>query len=374
MNGFIYRKGGVILTGLLLFNCLCGTSYAYEDACDALLIEEESLIASDELVFDKTASSYDLNDDLISSDEFLSDDTFTFEDSDELLEEEEFFEDSLSDSDNSNSLADTDPDDSFTDEDPEALEYFTVTYATDEFGVSNLPVDSTIYKKGDFVTVTNLEPVRRGYTFWGWSMTGDASCVYSAGYSFEITEDVIFYATWSEDEYIFEDEYNTYVTDNTNNKVVRAINEYVASLKGRFNPYYYYGKTLKSIQCCAFTDQIWQNVFGISRYSKEKKYTIIDSRTKLGRSDIYKFLKDNNAQPGDIIWCHDPVSAKKYNITHFMILMGYDEKGITITDGYERNGKGIIWKNNQRVSYTGDHAKYFSGNCYIRIYHVNQNN
>ena len=242
--------------------------------------------------------------------------------------------------------------------------YYTIDYVAEDSDVMDMPVDFTSYKKGTIAGIVKQEPKRPGYIFLGWSPTGDPSELYTHGWSFEMTEDITLYAVWSSAE---EENYNV---SNGSNPRVKAINTYVKSLKGRFNPVFKINNKVRSWQCCAFTDSIWKNVFGISRWDKNKKFTIINSKKKIGGKKIYQFLKETNAQPGDIIWVHDPSYAENYNITHYMILMGYDENGLIITDGYEKNGKGIVWKNNQRVSFTGDHAKYFSGKCYVRLYHL----
>lgn len=374
MKGFINRRAGVLLSVILAFNSFGIWAYASDTDSDEIAFEEEISISEDSWTEDEDEfnpdETYDSSDIWVEdpADETAWD---SFDESTDIFEEdepgsEEFVadDDEFSAKKTENSAEDS------------ATEYFTVRYESDEYGITDLPVDNNHYRKGDMVMISYAEPVRTGYSFWGWSFTGDSSCVYTGGYTFEITEDVTLYAAWALDEYFYEDELlsSEELANAADNPIINAINSYVNSLKGRFNPVFKYKGKVKSIQCCAFTDQIWKNALGIGRYSTPSNYKIIDSRKKLKKSEIYDFLKENNAQPGDIIWCHDPVSASKYNITHYMILMGYDKKGITITDGYERNGKGIIWKNNQRVSYTGDHAKYFSGKCYVRIYHVTKTN
>ena len=384
MNGFIYRRAGVILSAVMIFNSFGVITNASEemsfeeeiDISEDFVVEDPiEDIASDDYIAEipeETEDPEDYNDYYEPEDDYQED----FDIGEEAYEEPSYDEVVYepveeSEAEEANSQSDKKRTSKFSESD--TIEYFTVRYASEEYGVTDIPMDNNVYQSGDTVTITNMEPTREGYSFWGWSFTGDSSCVYSGGYTFEITENVTLYATWAVDEYFYdnldEDELSA-----ANKSVIAKINKYVKSLKGRFTPYFKYKGVVKSIQCCAFTDQIWENALGIGRYSTPNNYKIIDSKKKLGKTEIYEFLKANNAQPGDIIWCHDPVSAKKYNITHYMILMGYDKNGITITDGYERNGKGIIWKNNQRVSYTGDHAKYFSGKCYIRIYHVTKTN
>ena len=247
-----------------------------------------------------------------------------------------------------------------------------VSYLALDSDVRNMPNDRGKYNLGDTATIPATEPKRPGYVFWGWSPTGDYDCVYTSGWTFEITGDMVFYATWVEDDSYDGSLNGSNSNAKSSNKVVNAINSYANSLNGTFPLKYYYKGKLKSIQCCSFTDHIWRNVFGISRYDANKKFTIVNSKKKLKGSEIYDFLKANNASVGDIIWVHDPSYASdKYNITHFMLLMGYDKDSLIISDGYERNGKGVIWKNDQRVSFNGDHAKYFSGQCYVRLYHIN---
>lgn len=382
MNGFIFRRAGVLLSAVLVFNSFGMFVNATDDASESLSFEEEIILSDDscDVPCDDYIEDEEPDDpaDYDAGEEYYQEPEEYYDE--ELFSEEDIFEEypeEITDPDYvPEEAADEEeavPQQRHKSDSYEQEEYFTVRYVSEECGVIDLPVDNNYYKKGDTVMVSYIEPMKEGYSFWGWSFTGDSSCVYSGGYSFEIEEDVVLYATWAVDEYFFENQYAGRY-DNASNPIVASINTYVKSLKGRFNPTYKYNGVVKSIQCCALTDQIWENALGIGRYSTPNNYKIIDSKKKLGKTDIYKFLKANNAQPGDIIWCHDPVSAKKYNITHYMILMGYDKNGITITDGYERNGKGIVWKNNQRVSYTGDHAKYFSGKCYIRLYHVTKTN
>ena len=389
MNGFIFRRAGVILSAVMIFNSFGVFANASED----MSFEEEIDISDDFSVEDPVEDI--INDDY--SDEttdqsaepdYVDDDSYYEPEYDESQDdcyiEDEDYEEPSYDEETSDYLDENDKEEEKTQNstgnrtsrysDADTVEYFTVRYASDEYGVTDLPMDNNVYQAGDTVMITNLEPTREGYSFWGWSFTGDSSCVFSGGYTFEITENVTLYATWAVDEYFYDNPDDEDELSAANKSVIARINKYVKSLKGRFTPYFRYEGVVKSIQCCAFTDQIWEKALGIGRYSTPNNYKIIDSKKKLGKTEIYEFLKANNAQPGDIIGCHDPVSAKKYNITHYMILMGYDKNGITITDGYERNGKGIIWKNNQRVSYTGDHAKYFSGKCYIRLYHVTKTN
>lgn len=392
MNGFIYRRAGVILSAVLVFNSFGMFASASEAESDSIALLEEVEITDDSFYADSDEEIIDIADESERESEDYPEDTYPdeenvypeeseediiYDDSEDISYDSDFDYDAAepADSDNGNSSTYNDKKSADRYSDSAAEEYFTVSYVSEEYGITDLPVDNNSYKKGDTVMITYLEPIREGYSFWGWSFTGDSSCVYSGGFTFEITKDVTLYATWSSDEFFYDTQRNLEINDfAVTNPIVSSINSYVNSLKGRFNPTFKYKGKVKSIQCCAFTDQIWENALGIGRYSTPGNYKVIDSTKKLGKKQIYEFLKANNAQPGDIIWCHDPVSARKYNITHYMILMGYDKNGITITDGYERNGKGIVWKNNQRVSYTGDHAKYFSGKCYIRLYHVTKTN
>ena len=359
MNGFIFRRAGVILSAVMIFNSFgvfvnASEDMSFEEEIDISedFIEEdpdENIINddySDETPDDSSEPYYDdsydepdydqAQDDWNDEVEDIEEPSYE-EDTSDYLDESEAEEEKAQNSNKTRTSKYSDSDN---------VEYFTVRYESDEYGVTDLPMDNNIYQAGDTVMITNLEPTRDGYSFWGWSFTGDSSCVYSGGYTFEITGNVTLYATWAVDEYFYGNPDEEEELSAANKSVIARINKYVKSLKGRFTPYFKYKGVVKSIQCCAFTDQIWENALGIGRYSTPNNYKIIDSKKKLGKTEIYEFLKANNAQPGDIIWCHDPVSAKKYNITHYMILMGYDKNGITITDGYERNGKGIIWKNN----------------------------
>ncbi len=349
MQTFFARLAATGMAGLLTVLSLDGISV--EDYGNNQIVIDDSIEIGDALDDSAVVIVQD------------SDDNYAGEITEEIIQEDD--EESAGDSGN------VSLEEKYVDvDDPEGA--CRISYVSLENDAYNMPNDTNSYNEGDIAYIPSSEPKRRGYVFWGWSLTGDYDCVYTSGWSFVVTGDMTFYATWME-----ESEFELNASSSASgknfrsaNKVVNAINDYVNSLKGRFNPKYYYNGKLKSIQCCAFTDEIWRDVFGISRYDSNQKFTVVNSKKKLKGSEIYEFLKANNAQPGDIIWVHDPSYAENYNITHFMILMGYNKNSLTITDGYERNGKGIVWKNDQMVTFNGDHSKYFSGKCYVRLYHI----
>ncbi len=290
--------------------------------------------------------------------------------------------------------------------------YLHVRYIAEEDGVRGMPADDTDYAYGDSVMISMREPKLDGYRFMGWSPTGDPDMQYTGGYEITIMEDLTLTAIWetveeeaaddTDDEVIPEDADNgrgTEFTDdpedseNTENaesaedagsverltitdedqKIINAVDNYVNSLGGKF-PYSYKGK---SIQCCAFTDYVWNNIYGKSWRDDTTGTMCVryNSASALANGQIAEFLSENGAKPGDILWCHDPNTLPKgqqnYNITHFMIILGYDSEHITISDGYGKNGEGKVWANHKTVKYTDSpRNKYFNGSCHVRLYHA----
>ncbi|MCR4923989.1 MAG: InlB B-repeat-containing protein [Lachnospiraceae bacterium] len=264
-----------------------------------------------------------------------------------------------------------------------ADEEYKVSYIAGGKGVTDLPYDDNLYHKGDSFLISDTKPKRSGYDFWGWSLNGDSTKLYSPGDSLLVSDNISLTAVWEEQYVAASDQYRrlsdigSSYKGNSNRygfveEAVNSINSYVASLKGRF-PYSFKNShgSILSIQCCALVDYIWKNVFSVSRRYNFGMCSYVNSKGKIGGSEICDFLKANNARSGDIIWCHNPYSANKYNITHFMILHWYNEDGVCITDGYGRNGRGYVWKDYRYVTFKGsNHSKYFSGNCYVRLYHI----
>ena len=87
-------------------------------------------------------------------------------------------------------------------EEQPALTLYTVTYNGNENTGGEVPVDTTLYKKGDLVTVLgNTGPeslVNTGFDFAGWNTVADASgTARPVGYVFAMGEaDVTLYAMW----------------------------------------------------------------------------------------------------------------------------------------------------------------------------------
>ncbi|MCR5222501.1 MAG: InlB B-repeat-containing protein [Lachnospiraceae bacterium] len=286
--------------------------------------------------------------------------------------------------------------------------YLHVRYVAEEDGVTGLPTDDTEYEYGDSVTVSMQEPSLDGFLFMGWSPTGDPDMQYTGGYTFTITEDLTLTAIWEtadepaeteeenentdapEDSENSDDAENAQDNENAESaedegtverltitdedqKIINAVDNYVNSLGGKF-PYSYKGK---SIQCCAFTDYVWNNIYGKSWRDDTTGTMCVryNSASALANGQIAEFLSENGAKPGDILWCHDPNTLppgqKNFNITHFMIILGYDSEHITISDGYGKNGEGKVWANHKTVKYTDSpRNKYFNGSCHVRLYHA----
>ena len=321
---------GLALSVILAFSSLSLNAYAAEEIPQDYL---ENVSLSEEDAQDEAA--LDVRSEDAAVDDTAVEDASEAESADEDLSSEDISSDEdASDVDASVTDA-SDLDTSASDSTGEVKEYYTVRYEAIDEGVYDLPVDDTHYSYGDTVQVVSGEPSRVGYDFWGWSLTGDPSVVYTSEWNFEITGDVTFYATWSSEE-------EKALVGSSSKKpkedgVVTAINNYVNSLNGSFNPYFS-SKYITSRQCCAFCDYVWQDVLGISRGSDPRVHKAITSDRKLSEGEIYEFLKANDVKPGDWLWCHNPYSAVNYQTTHNMIILGYDSESITVSDGYEKNG------------------------------------
>ncbi len=264
-----------------------------------------------------------------------------------------------------------------------AQEGLTVTYEAEEADVTGIPVDTKLYEIGDSVTVSEEVPHRDGYDFMGWSPVGDGSRIYTGGYSFTIEEDTTLTAIWESDEESFypieedAEEAELLGISAKEQQVINAVDNYVNSLDGGWLPYDYYANgKWKSNTCCAVVDYIWEAVYGHSRRQKDDMFKRINSAGKLKGAEIAQFFSDNGATAGDIIWCHDPKKTDdNYTITHYMILLAYDENGITITDGHAVNDHNEIWCNHSTIEWDDtkkNHNKYFNGSCFVSLYHVNE--
>ncbi len=127
----------------------------------------------------------------------------------------------------------------------------------------------------------------------------------------------------------------------------------------------------RASQCCAFVNYIWNGVFGTDIYGKHGQ--TIHGKKKT--SNVYKFLSDNNAKAGEILWCHNKPAGQSGNtITHYMVILSYDKSGVTISDGMQ-SGKGLKWwHNGKKVSYSDPgfaKKRYFDGSCYLSLYKLN---
>jgi uncharacterized protein YjdB len=143
-----------------------------------------------------------------------------------------------------------------------------------------------------------------------------------------------------------------------NQYVVNTINNYVNSLNGRF-PVSYEGR---ASGCFAFVNYVWKNVFGVDYYDGKLTKNTTPSKS----NDLYRFLCDNGAKTGDIIWAHNPEG-----VTHNFIIMDYNSSSIEITDG---TSSGSVWHNDKTI-YLNDSSSFFNsylnGNCLFTIYKIN---
>lgn len=166
-----------------------------------------------------------------------------------------------------------------------------------------------------------------------------------------------------EDEY-YEPEYDealytdepfdaSYITGSGAERVKDVIMAYANSLGGTFrSPYYKNGKAV-SIQCCAYANQVWKHVFGKDIYDGG----ISTTNSREGET-CYHFLERTGAKVGDILYVrYWKVSKNKWS-SHFMIVLGYDETGVYVTDGYETDaGEFLVWRINKKAFY--DQSNFF---------------
>lgn len=139
--------------------------------------------------------------------------------------------------------------------------------------------------------------------------------------------------------------------------VKNAITYYISKYNSSFGSSY----NGKAWGCCAFCNYVWKGVFGKDFYAN--KHTTVNSSS--ATSNIYGFLSNNHAKTGDVLWCHTDSNS----ITHYMIILAYDSKGVWLSDG---KGTGVLWHNNEKISYDDvNYKKYFGGNCKLRLYKVN---
>ncbi|SEM11825.1 Fibronectin type III domain-containing protein [Butyrivibrio sp. ob235] len=144
-----------------------------------------------------------------------------------------------------------------------------------------------------------------------------------------------------------------------NQNVINAINNYVNGLNGSY-PVSYKGK---ASGCFAFVNYVWKNVFGVDYYDGQ-----YDKNSTSGKSnDLYKFLRENNAKSGDIVWAHN-----SEGVTHNFIILDYSSSSIEITDG---TSSGTIWHNDKQLQLNTSSSfynKYLYGNCIFTIYKIKE--
>lgn len=137
--------------------------------------------------------------------------------------------------------------------------------------------------------------------------------------------------------------------------VVSAITNYISNNSTSFKSSY----NRKAWGCFAFCNYVWKGVFKTDYYSGN--HTSVTSST--ATSNIYDFLKQNNAKAGDILWCRNTSGT-----THNIIVLTYDSQGVWIADG---DGSGKLWHNNVKISYSDSiYSKYFGGGCFLTLYKI----
>lgn len=116
-----------------------------------------------------------------------------------------------------------------------------------------------------------------------------------------------------------------------NPNVNSAIEEYALSLDGAFPNFYFYHEQgdYKAMQCCSMANHTMYNIFGEDMYDIANRGGEITSENG---QNIYEFLLSNNAKSGDILFSSYIVNGKIR--PHYIVINGYNEKGIWFTDGY----------------------------------------
>lgn len=87
-----------------------------------------------------------------------------------------------------------------------AAEKYKLIYNTNgesDLVTGNLPEETSYDADGlsNVINVTNVVPVRKGYTFLGWSTAADGTAVYNSGQRITLNKDITLYAIWSEGTY-----------------------------------------------------------------------------------------------------------------------------------------------------------------------------
>lgn len=153
-------------------------------------------------------------------------------------------------------------------------------------------------------------------------------------------------------------------------KVKKAIVDYADNLEGHFtSPYRKNGRAV-AIQCCAYVNQVWHDVFGTDLYSLAGSAT--DKYSYDGES-AYEFFERVGLKTGDVIYTRYQKTKKNSRSVvvtdkngnpiktmgqHFLIILDYDEEYVWYTDGYESRTNGFVVSSiNRKVKY--EDSKYF---------------
>ena len=159
----------------------------------------------------------------------------------------------------------------------------------------------------------------------------------------------------TDEEFIYDDRPfdASYITGQGVDRIKKVIIAYAESLGGTFRSPYYKGGQPVSIQCCAYVNQVWKHVFGKDIYDSG-----IMTTTSHEGETIYNFLERTGARAGDILYVRYWKVKKNDWSSHFMILLGYDETGVYVTDGYETDdGVFLVWRIDKKAIY--DQSNFF---------------
>ena len=150
----------------------------------------------------------------------------------------------------------------------------------------------------------------------------------------------------------------------TYSPITVAIQRYVTSLNGTHATPYTKGGTAMAYGCCAFVNEVWLNVFGKDMYDANPEQVKSNGVV----TDTYAFLKENNAQPGDILWAFGTDGSGNYDgaTTHYVIIHDYDQEGFWVSDG---SMSSQIMHNNEYVAYDW-YDNFYDGHCSMILYRV----
>ena len=159
-----------------------------------------------------------------------------------------------------------------------------------------------------------------------------------------------------DDGYVYDESFydDIEAEESSTDEVKSAITNYVSQLNGKFPTNY----KNKAWQCYAFCNYVVSNVMGIDFFSN----CITKKNGKWQSTDKLVEFLNKYAKPGDNIWGKGG---------HNMILMGWNNQGLYITDGMKN---GNVWHNNKFISFSGKEWKnyyygYFSAG--YRLYSIN---